>query len=131
MLLKITHLEVLDDVDDLHDCINKVVEIGKEFKRCHAELKTGLGERYEGVGKRTHYTDKIREYVKKAKARIRALKKLKLEQERSHAVDLEIKKLKHVSDEKEKDRQHAADEREKDRQHQPNWKITERHALLD
>ena len=35
----------------------------------------------------------------------------------SHAVDLEVKKLKHASNEKENDRQHAADEREKDRQH--------------
>ena len=68
-----------------------------------------LGERYDGADKCTHYMDKIREYTKEAKARVRAMKKLKLEQVKSHAADLEEKKLKHAADEKEKDRQHVAD----------------------
>ena len=92
--LETNQLDEVDDVEDLTEIINCVSEIAKQYRHCHAELKVLLDEKYlQDYPNSKQHVERMRDFTKKAKTKLKDLKKSKASESKEIYLEIERKKL--------------------------------------
>ena len=80
--LNIYNLPDIDTIDELTESIEQINDLGKQFRHIHVELKSIMGEQdyAEAYIQYQTITEGVRNFVKKAKAKLKNVRKVEKEE---------------------------------------------------